>query len=290
MTHIFKQETTSRLLTFFMLFVLILLLNVGCSEEQVTTPKKTGRPQTSVRVAEVMKQAVRQSVRLIGTVEPWKRSTIASEIEGIVEIFPVEEGMAVKEGQLLGKLRTDIWHIQLDSAFASYREAKTRYLQAKRDLLRLRVLFEQGLVTQKEFDDGKAQANALRERGSQLDAEIRRVQNRLTKSEIVAPFDGWITREFTEIGQWVKEGGGIVEIVDLSHVQVEVPLPERYVSYISIGDPVKTTFDGLPSFQAEGKVFSVIAQADRVARTFPVKIDIPNPCLLYTSPSPRDRG
>ena len=124
---------------------------------------------------------------------------------------------------------------------------------------------------------------ALRERLSQLGTEIRRVRDSLNQSKIVAPFDGWITQEFTEIGQWVEEGGAIIEMIDVSHVQIEVPLPERYVSNIQIQDPVTATFDGLPGFVAQGRVYSLIAQADRVARTFPVKVDIPNPSLAIKS-------
>ena len=128
-----------------------------------------------------------------------------------------------------------------------------------------------------------AEATALKEHLSQLQADIRQVRDSLTKSRIVAPFDGWITQEFTEIGQWVEEGGAVVEMVDLSHVQIEVPLPERYVSHIQVHDPVTATFDGLPEFEAQGSVFSLIAQADRAARTFPVKVEIPNPALAIKS-------
>ncbi len=236
-----------------------------------------------VRVAPVLRQEVNQTVTLVGTVEPLRRSIVASEVEGLVEVFPAEEGMAVKRGQLLARLRTDTLQIQLDSALASHREAATRYQQAKRDLSRTRVLWKKELVTQKEFDDAQAEETALRERLSQLGAEIRRVRDSLNQSGIVAPFDGWITQEFTEIGQWVEEGGAIIEMVDLSHVQVEIPLPERYVRNIRIRDPVTATFDGLPELEARGRVFSLVAQADRIARTFPVKVDIPNPALAIKS-------
>jgi RND family efflux transporter MFP subunit len=227
-------------------------------------------------VAQVVKQTIQQSVTLVGTVEPWKRSVVASEIEGLVQVFPAEEGMQVTKGQILARLRTETLNIQIDSALASHREARTRYRQAKQDLGRVRVLFDKELVTQKEFDDAQAEEGALRDRLSQLDAEIRRVKDQRRKSQIVAPFEGWITQEFTEIGQWVEEGGPILELVDLSHVQVEVPLPERYVQGIHIGDSVKVSFDGLSDFPAQGTVFSLIVQADRLSRTFPVKVDIPN--------------
>ena len=265
------------------LFLFLCLVTIPACGEQQAAPPPQGPPPTPVRVAPVLRQAVNQTVTLIGTVEPLKRSIVASEVEGLVQAFPAEEGRAVKRGQLLARLRTNTLQIELDSTLASHREARTRYRQAKRDLSRIRVLFKKELVTQKEFDDAQAEEMALRERLSQLGTEIRRVRDSLNQSKIVAPFDGWITQAFTEIGQWVEEGGAIIEMVDVSHVQIEVPLPERYVRNIQIHDPVIATFDGLPEFEAQGRVFSLIAQADRVARTFPVKVDIPNPLLAIKS-------
>jgi HlyD family secretion protein len=120
------------------------------------------------------------------------------------------------------------------------------------------------------------QVSAMRERALQLKAEIRQAADRLSKSKISAPFSGWVTKEFTQIGQWVVEGGAVVELVDLSTVEVEVPLPEAYVRNVSPGDAVRAAFDGLPGLEIQGKVFSVVAQADPVAHTFPVKVALAN--------------
>lgn len=264
------------------LLSLCLLILPACDEQQAA-PTPAAPPPSPVRVAPVLQQEVKRTVTLAGTVEPWKRSVVASEVEGLVQAFVAEEGMKVTRGQLLASLRTDTLKIRFDSASALYREAAARYQRARRDLNRTRVLFKRELVTQKDFDDAVAEEAALKERLSQLGADIRQVRDSLNKSKILAPFDGWITQEFTEIGQWVEEGGPVVEVVDLSRVQVEVPLPERYVSHIQIHDPVTATFDGLPAFEARGQVFSLVAQADRTARTFPVKVEIPNPALAIKS-------
>ncbi len=262
--------------------LLVMFALGGCNEQPTAQPSK-GRPPSPVRVASVLKQEIQQSIDLVGTVEPWKRSTVASEIAGLVKHFPVDEGMAVKKGQILASLRTDTLDIQLEVAMASHREAQTRYIQAQKDLQRVKLLFEKELVTQKESDDAIAQDGAQREHLSQLNAEIRQVRDQIEKSQIMAPFNGWITRAFTEVGQWIQAGGPVIEMVDLSHVKIEVPLPERYVSDIHVNDPVDIRFDSLPDFKAQGRVFSVVAQADRVSRTFPVKIDIPNPGLAIKS-------
>lgn len=267
-------------------FVLVLAIGIpgwqGCSEQEAAQPPN-GRPPTPVKVVTVSNKQVQRSVSLVGTAEPRKRSLVASEVAGLVKAFPGKEGQFVKKGQLLASLRTDTLEIRLDSAVASQREAKTRHEQAKKDLERIQALFAKELVTQKEMDDAVAQEGALGKRLSQLEAEIRLVQDQLTKSTIRAPFDGWITKEFTEVGQWVEEGGPVVELVDLAHVEVQVPLPEEYVRDVRVGDPVVAIFDGLPGVEIKGTVFSVIAQADRAARTFPVKVELANPELHIKS-------
>lgn len=264
------------------LAALWLIATAGCGEQQAAqTPPKP--PPAPVRVATVEQQDVRRSATLVGTVEPWKRSVVASEMAGRVVAFPVKAGQQVERGDLLARLDTDTLMIQLESAMASRAEWVVRHDQAKLDLQRIKALFDKEAVTRKERDDAISEELALRRRLAQLDAEIRRVRDRIKKSRIVAPFDGWIIEEHTEIGQWVEEGGPVVEMVDLSRLKVEVPVPERFVPFIRRGDPVTAVFDGLPGFKASGTVFSVVAQADRAARTFPVKMEIPNPELIIKS-------
>ena len=266
-----------------MLALMVVSLGMqGCNEQQASPPPKM-RPPTPVRVAEVVNRTVQQTVELVGTVEPWRRSVVAGELGALVEKFPVKEGMAVKRGQTLAQLRTDTLAIQLNAADASYREAGTRYQQAKKDLERIMTLFAKQLVTQKEYDDAVTQEAALAQRLALLKSELLQVRDQLQKTRVVAPFDGWVTQEFTEVGQWIQAGGPIVELVDLSRVKVEVPLPERYVGEINVGAPVTATFDGLPGFEAKGRVFSVVAQADRNSRTFPIGVELPNPDLRIKS-------
>jgi RND family efflux transporter MFP subunit len=269
-----------------MCFLLAIIVGVlgllGCSEQQAAQPPK-GRPPTPVRVAAVVNQTVQKTIELVGTVEPWRRSIVAGEIAALVEKFPVEEGMAVKRGQMLAQLRTNALTIRLNAAMASHREAQTRYRQAKKDLERMNTLFAKELVTQQEFDGAVTQEAALGQRVTLLGVEILKVRDQFRKARVVAPFDGWVIKEFTEVGQWIEAGGPIVELVDLSRVQVEVPLPERYVGEIKVGASVTATFDSLRGLQSKGRVFSVLAQADRNSRTFPIKVELPNADLVIMS-------
>ena len=256
--------------------VLLFLLVGGCQQEENVEPihQREGPP---VRVAPVTIKEIQHSVPLVGTVEPWKRSIIASEIAGLVKEFPLNEGDTVQEGELLARLRTDTIDIRIKEALARRGEWVARYRKAKFRLNRTQALLRTGTASRQEFEDDEAEELALRERLAQLVSQIREYQDQLRMSNILAPFSGSIIKEHTEVGQWVDEGGPVVEMVDLSRVQVEIPLPERYVNGVKRGDSVAVSVDALPSMQMTGTIFSIVAQANPETRTFPVKIEIPNP-------------
>ena len=253
---------------------LFFLLIGGCQRQgTVDAPHLHAAP---VKTALVAVKEIRQSVTLVGTVEPRKRSLVASEIAGLVEEFPLNEGDAVEQDALLARLRTDTIEIRIKEALARHREGVARYRKAKFQLDRTRALLRAGTASRQAFEDDEAEELAWRERLIQLESQIREYQDQLRMSKILAPFPGLIVKEHTEVGQWVEEGGPVVELVDLSHVQVEVPLPERYVTRVARGDAVTVRFDALPSVTFSGMIFSIVAQANPTTRTFPVKIDIPN--------------
>ena len=167
----------------------------------------------------------------------------------------MNEGDTVQEGELLARLRTDTIDIRIKEALARRGEWVARYRKAKFRLNRTQALLRTGTASRQEFEDDEAEELALRERLAQLVSQIREYQDQLRMSNILAPFSGSIIKEHTEVGQWVDEGGPVVEMVDLSRVQVEIPLPERYVNGVKRGDSVAVSVDALPSMQMTGTIF-----------------------------------
>ncbi len=256
--------------------ILLALFLGGCEQQEAEEPPQ--RAHTSpVKVSSVTVKEIQQSVTLVGTVEPWKRSLVASEIAGLVEKYPLNEGDVVQTGDVLARLRTDTIDIHIKEALARRREGIARYRKAKLQLNRTQALLLTGTASRQQFEDDEAEAFALREQLIQLESQIREYQDQLRMSKVLAPFAGQIIKEHTEVGQWVAEGGPVVEMVDLSHVQVDVPLPERYVNEVTLGDVVTARFDALPLMTFNGTIFSIVAQANSKSRTFPIKIDISNP-------------
>ena len=246
-------------------------------------PGQKGPPPMQVRVSEVTEEKIAESITLVGTVEPRTRSIVASEIHGLVERFPIEEGDAVKRGQALAQLKTDTLELTLQAAEATLRETLVRHEQAERQLARTQSRHEEGLVTQKQLQDDLADEMALYEKASRLKTEKRRIQNDIGKSQVAAPFDGSVIQVFTQVGMWIQQGGPVAEIVDLHEVRIQVPVPERFISSLKIGDPATIRLDALPNFRAKGKILYIVSQADEASRTFPVRVGLNNPGQILKS-------
>jgi RND family efflux transporter MFP subunit len=114
---------------------------------------------------------------------------------------------------------------------------------------------------------------------------IRKLQDDIAQHTILAPFDGYVTRKHTEVGQWIAKGGPIVDVVELSEVDVEVPVLETYVRNLRARNDDKPgtgtvarqiRVDALPGETFSGEVVAVVPEADVRSRSFPVKVRVTN--------------
>ena len=227
-------------------------------------------------VSPVVQRQVRESVVLVGTATSRVTSLLASEIEGLVEELYVNEGDAVKEGKVLAKLRSSTLKIQLELARAARREAEERYLRAKAELERSIRLRRSESIPEKKFLDDRSEAMAWEQRVRQRDAEISRLEDLLAKKTIIAPFSGLVAKKHTEVGQWLEKGGDVLTLIDIERIHVVVPVPERYVDKIRVGDRASVSVNALGNRRYSGRVVAIIPEGDRETRTFPVKVETKN--------------
>ncbi len=112
---------------------------------------------------------------------------------------------------------------------------------------------------------------------NRLRATRKSLENQLTKKQIKAPLSGYVVKRYCQVGQWLGEGDPAVTLVVPDPILFMVPVPERYIPSIIIGDNASVTFDALPGKIFQGRIEAVIPKADKAARTFPVRINIANP-------------
>jgi HlyD family secretion protein len=115
-----------------------------------------------------------------------------------------------------------------------------------------------------------------RSRVAAAQAELQRLEEQFDRHTMKAPFDGWVSAEHTEIGQWVMQGDPVAEIVELNQVDVEIAVVEDFVGnlHTSVEGPVEVP--ALPQEKFTGRVAIINPQADARAHTFPVKIRVEN--------------
>ena len=101
-------------------------------------------------------------------------------------------------------------------------------------------------------------------------------EDRIERHTILSPFDGHVTVEHTEVGQWVREGDPIVEVIQLSQVDVLIHVLAKDVGQLKLGAPVRVEIPAISTELLTGTVAVVVPQADQRARTFPVKIRLAN--------------
>ena len=215
-----------------------------------------------VVVSRVVQMDVRQPVRMVGTVFPLRESIVACAIEGLVVEFPVKKGDYVEKGQELAKLRTTTLEIQLKGAKADEHLARIKYQRAKE-------LYEGKTISNQELDEFETILVAQ-------EAEVEGVEDEIGKCTIAAPFDGRITEESTEVGQWLKKGDSVISMLQLDSVKVRVSVPEKYIQGLNVGDESVVNFPALGNIKRTGHIVHIVPQADKRARTFPVYIKIDN--------------
>lgn len=242
---------------------------------------------TRVEIATVVESSLAPTVSLVGTIHPQRRTTVAAEVWGFVVEMPVDRGDFVKKGDLLCKLRDTQHRFGLNEAAARTEDLKAMVAVAQAELVkaefedrRIRALSD---TAEKERVDAAANLDAAKARVRQAEAALtsaeairERMADLRQRTEVRAPFDGYVVAKLTEVGSWVVQGGGVVEMVDLSTARIRLNVPEAYIEFNEIGTEAVVHVDSLKR-DFGGRIARVVPDADQQARTFPMDVDIPNP-------------
>jgi RND family efflux transporter MFP subunit len=107
-------------------------------------------------------------------------------------------------------------------------------------------------------------------------AELSRLEEQFDRHTMKAPFDGWISAEHTEVGQWVMQGDPVAEVVELNAVDIEIPVVEDFIGNLHTAVEGMVDIPALGQQRFVGRVAIINPQADARAHTFPVKIRVAN--------------
>ncbi len=229
-----------------------------------------------------------------GYVVPRRRATVSSKITGkIVEVM-VEEGLEVRQGQILARLddatprrRLALAQAQLESARSQLDETAVRIAEGRLDLERQVSLTRSAVGSQADLDRAQASLDALeaRHRTGQIEVKVAQRQIELRRQDledtiIRAPFDGIAVTKNAQPGEMispVSAGGGFTRtgigtLVDMTSLEIEVDVNETYINRVQTGQRITAVLDAYPGWQIPASVITIVPTADRQRATVRVRI------------------
>jgi len=255
-------------------FIIIFTYSISLGSD---ISKQQGPPPAPVQVAIVEKKMVSNQLSLVGTTEAIAGSTVAAEVSGVVEYYPVKEGDFVEKGALLVRLRFTDLKLRLKGVIAARERIRAKLKNAEKELTRFSKLKDTDSIAARQYDEALYNHNALLQEFLQKEAEVDCLEYEIKQKEVFAPFSGFIAEEYTQVGEWINNGGPVVRLVDLEQIRITVDVPERYVITLSLQSEVMVTIKSLTNKFFSGRIYAVLPCGDRNARTFPVRINLDNP-------------
>lgn len=263
--------------------VFVVLFVSSVAQAQAKGNKHQGPPAVPVRVALVAEGTVSDQITLVGTTEAIARSTVAAEVSGLVEDFPVREGDFLEKGEMLARLKSTDLVLRLKAAVAVKEKARASLLFAEKELARHTKLKDADSIAARKYDEALYQYQSLEQEVLRSEAEIELLRDNIKNKTVVAPFSGFVAKEHTQVGEWLPVGGPVVTLIDLVHIRINVDVPERYAVQLVQQDPVRVLLASISSEPFLGKISAILPEEDPDARTFPVRVSLSNPDLKIRS-------
>ena len=220
-----------------------------------------------------IRKTIVQTVSATGKIQPEIEVKISPEVAGEITELPVEDGMRVKKGDLLLKIKPDSYKALLEQQEAAISAAKATNLQQKatmmkteHDLKRAEDLFNKKLISEQEYNAGQAAFDVAKNTHESSLHEIERAEasssqarDQLSKTTIYSPLDGTITILNSKLGERLVATGQfagteVMRVADLTHMQAIVDVNENDVVNVKLGDRASVKIDAYGDRKFKGVV------------------------------------
>lgn len=237
------------------LFLLILLLLTGCghtssdtqTHEQETNTKSitltdAQKKNSTISIGSLLQKDLSEIIKVHGKIDvpPQNLISVSIPMGGFLVSSDLLPGMHVKKGQVIAVLE-DQQYIQLQE---DYLTTKVRLEQAEADFIRQRDLNESKAGSDKVFEKAKAEYQSLkvilRSLAEKLEllhinAKTLTEQSLSRRVKIYAPFNGFVSKVFVNIGKYVNPSDVLFELVNPKDIHVNLHVFEKDIVKLSVG-------------------------------------------------------
>jgi len=265
------------------LVVLILFLVIGKSMGWIGKSK-----EVEVDLAKAKKTSITEKVSASGTVQPVTKVKLAPEVSGEIIELNVEDGDSVKLGEILVKVRPDVWVSQLERSEASLSQqranlesskaglsrAEATFTRAEQDFKRQEKLWNEKVISEADWQlakqnyevakndlaSSKQSLEAAKFIVKSTEASVRESRESVRKTSVVAPMKGIVSKLLVKKGERVvgtaqMTGTEMLRIADLNKMEVRVNVNENDIVRVHYGDTVLIDVD---AYSNTGKEFKGI--------------------------------
>jgi HlyD family secretion protein len=229
-----------------------------------------------VTTEKAVRKTILQTVSATGKVQPETEVKISPEVAGEIIELPVTDGMPVKKGDLLVKVKPDSYKALLEQQEAAISAAKATNLQQKatmmkteQDLKRAEDLFNKKLISVQEYNAAQAADDVAKNTYESSLHEIERAQagssqarDQLSKTTIYSPIDGTVTILNSKLGERLVAtnqfaGTEVMRVADLTHMEARVDVNENDVVNVKVDDKANVKIDAYGDRKFHGTVYQI---------------------------------
>jgi HlyD family secretion protein len=230
----------------------------------------------TVQTEKVVRRNLTEIVMANGRIQPVLQVKISAEVSGEIIALPVKEGQNVKQGDLLVKIKPDVYIAAVNQAKALYESAQAGKAQgvanlekAEADFVRNKNLFEHKLLSEADFigfkaayEIAKAQLESSLHQVENAKAQVASAQDSLDKTIITSPLTATVSKLSLQLGERVAgntmmAGTEIMTIADLNEMETRVDIGENDVVRIVAGQKARLEVDAFKKRKFNGVVTEI---------------------------------
>jgi HlyD family secretion protein len=231
-------------------------------------------------------RTITQVVTATGKIQPEIEVKISPEVYGEITQLPYREGAQVKKGDMIVRIKPDLYQTQVDQQTAAFDAAtaatmtsKAQLEKANADLVRYDNLYKQKLASDSDFityktaaDAAKANYEAALANARQARGTLAQMKDMLSKTVIYSPMDGTVSSRSSEVGERVVATGSfagteIMRVADLSNMEVQINVNENDIPNVKVGDHTLISIDAYPDRKFNGFVKEIASSAENSGAT-----------------------
>lgn len=276
---------SNKLLKYLLPALLILIIFAVVGKKQGWFGKAV---TVKVAAEDVLRRTIVETITANGKIQPEREVKLTPDVSGEIVELTVKEGDNVERGQLLLRIKPDVYISQRDRAIASISSARARLSQSEAQFMqselafnRSRQLFEQETISKSEFEQAqatyavaKADVDAARFAVVSAEAALKEAAENLTKTSVYAPMTGTISMLLVELGERVAgtnlmAGTEMLRVADLSRMEAQVQVNENDIVRVNLGDTALIEVDAY----LDRKFRGVVTEIANSAKTTGVSAD-----------------